>query len=96
MLQDKRINNKTSASKECNICYYWYFWNNGFKFQPEVCNRYNDKLMMSLNLSNIGTLNIHSIDYGCIINGNSESEAINLLWNADLNEKNWSEKHCKI
>ena len=24
---------KTSASKECNICHYWYFLNKGFKFQ---------------------------------------------------------------
>ena len=25
--------NKTSASKEGDICYYWYFLNKGFKFQ---------------------------------------------------------------
>ena len=24
--------NKTSASKECNICHYWYFLNYSFKF----------------------------------------------------------------
>ena len=24
--------NKTSASKECDICHRWYFLNNGFKF----------------------------------------------------------------
>ena len=27
---------KTSASKECDICRYWYFLNYGFKFQPNV------------------------------------------------------------
>ena len=27
---------KTSASKECDICHYWYFLNYGFKFQPNV------------------------------------------------------------
>ena len=26
--------NKTSASKECDICHYWYLLNKGFKFQP--------------------------------------------------------------
>ena len=31
--------NKTSASKECNICHYQYFLNKVFKFQPNVCNR---------------------------------------------------------
>ena len=29
--------NKTSVSKECDICHYWYFLNNGFKFQPNAC-----------------------------------------------------------
>ena len=30
--------NKTSASKKCNIGYYWYFLNYSFKFQPSVIN----------------------------------------------------------
>ena len=29
--------NKTSASKECDICHYWYFLNYSFKFQPNKC-----------------------------------------------------------
>ena len=24
--------NKTSESKECNICHYWHFLNKGFQF----------------------------------------------------------------
>ena len=24
--------NKTSQSKECDICHFWYFLNRGFKF----------------------------------------------------------------
>ena len=31
--------NKTSASKEFDICHYWYFLNRGFKFQTYICNR---------------------------------------------------------
>ena len=50
--------NKTSASEECNVCHYWYFLNYGFKFQPNVCNRCHDLLMMSMNLSDIAILNI--------------------------------------
>ena len=34
--------NKTSASKKCDICHYWYFLNYGFKFQPNACNRWHD------------------------------------------------------
>ena len=30
--------NKTSESKECDVCHYWYFLNRWFKFQTDVCN----------------------------------------------------------
>ena len=29
--------NNTSASKDCDICHYWYFLNKSFKFPPNVC-----------------------------------------------------------
>ena len=78
--------NKTSASKECDICYYWYFLNKGFKFQPYVCNRCHDLLMMSMTLSNIAILKIKNADYHCIITVISKSEAIKLLQNIDFTE----------
>ena len=34
--------NKTSESKKCDICHYWYFLDKGFKFQLVVCNDYHD------------------------------------------------------
>ena len=79
--------NKTSESKERNICHYWYFLDKGFKFQPNVCNGRHDLLMMSLNVSNIAILNIKSSHYPCIVRRNSKSEAINLMKNANLTEK---------
>ena len=59
--------NKTSASKECDICHYWYFLSYSCKFQPNFCNRCHDLLMMSMNLSDIAILNIKGSDYRCII-----------------------------
>ena len=29
--------NKTTESKECDNCHYWYFLNKGFTFQSNVC-----------------------------------------------------------
>ena len=29
--------NKTSASKECDLCQYWYCLNYSFNFQPKQC-----------------------------------------------------------
>ena len=79
--------NTTSESKECGICHYWYFLDKGFKFQPNVYNGCCNVLMMSMNLSNIAILNIQGVDYCCIIDRISESEAINLMQNIDLTEK---------
>ena len=62
--------NKTSVSKECDVCHYWYFLE--FKFQPYVCNGYHNLLMMSINLNNIATLNINGADYCCNIYGISK------------------------
>ena len=70
--------NKTSASKECDVCHYWYFLNYSSKFQPNVCNRCDDLLTMSINVSDIATLNIKGSDYLCVIS---------LMQNADLTEK---------
>ena len=58
---------KTSASKDCDICHYWYFLNYNFKFQPNACNRCYDLLMMSMNLSDITILKIKGSDNLCII-----------------------------
>ena len=53
--------NEISASKEFDVCHYWYFLNYSFKFQPNICNRCHDLLMMSVNLSDIAILNIIAV-----------------------------------
>ena len=58
-----------------------------FKFQPYVCNRRHDLLMMSMNLKNIYVLNNEGTGYCCIISGIRKSEAINLMQNVDVTEK---------
>ena len=78
---------KTKEWKECDICHNWYFSNKSFKFQPNVCNRCHNLLMMSMNRSDKAILNIRSADFYCIISGLSKNKAINLMQNVDLNEK---------
>ena len=103
MLYFDRINvskvieaNKTSPSKECDICHYWYFLNEGFKFQLNVCNRSWDLLIMSMNLCDIAILNTKGSVYCCIISGISKNEAINLMENAYLMAKSRTLKSIKI
>ena len=50
--EDIDVNN-TSATKECIICHYWYFLDEGFKFQPNLCNGIHDLLMICMNLNEL-------------------------------------------
>ena len=40
---------KQSGSKECMICHYWYF-SDGFKYQPYVCSGFHNFSMTVQNL----------------------------------------------
>ena len=57
MLQYERIDvsegidlNKSDKSKECMICYYWYFKDIAYKYKPYICNRCHDLSMMVYDL----------------------------------------------
>ena len=88
--------NKTTASKECNVCHYLYFLNYEFKFQPIVRNRCNDSLIMSINLSDIAILNIKGSDYRCMISLISKNKTLKLIQNADLTKKPNIIKHKNL
>ena len=79
--------NKTRASKEYDIYHYWYFLNYSFKFEPNLSNKCNDLLMMSMNLSNIAILNSKGSVYCSIFSLISKNEAMKLMQNADLTIK---------
>ena len=84
MLQYKKIDvsegidtNKTSASKECMLCHYWYFKDVGFKFEPHVCNKCHDVLMTASELKNIAILSPERVDFRRIFWGISRDETVN-------------------
>ena len=91
MLQYEKISvlegidvNKTSVSKECKLCHYWYFKDAGFKFEPHVCNKYHDVLMTAYEIKNIAILNEKGVDFRCILWGISRDEAVIRLNNSVL------------
>ena len=79
--------NKTSASRNCMLCHYWYFKVVGFQFKPHVCNKCHDILMTAYELKNIAISNVKGIDFRCILWGISKDEAVNKLSNSVLNNK---------
>ena len=79
--------NKTSASKECELCHYCYFKDVPFIFEPHACNKCRDVLMTAYELKNIVILNIKGVDFRCILWGISRDEAVNRLNNSVLEDK---------
>ena len=79
--------NKTSLSKECMLCNYRYFKDVGLKFEPHVCNKCHDVLMIAYELKNIARLNVKGIYFSCILWGISRDEAVNRLNNSALEDK---------
>ena len=94
MLQYEKISvsegidvNKTSVSKECMLCHYWYFKDVGFKFELHVYNKCHDILMTAYELKNIAILNVKGADFRCILWGISKDEAVNWLNNSVLEDR---------
>ena len=88
MLRCQKINisegidvNKTSASKECELCHYWFFKDIGFKFEEHVCNKCHDLLTIAYSLKDIAILNAKGNTFRCILMGISKNESLKRLHN---------------
>ena len=73
---------KTSASKECELCRYWFFKDVGFKFKEHVCNKCYDLLMIAYSLKNIAILSAKGVTFRCISMGISKNEGLKRLNNS--------------
>ena len=89
MLQYKKIDvseridvNNTSASKECELCHYWFFKDVGFNFEEHVCNACHDLLTMDHSLKNIVILGAKGATFRCLLIDTSKNEALKKLNNS--------------
>ena len=94
MLQYQKIDisegidiNKTNASKECELCHYWFFKDIGFKFEEHVCNKCHDLLTIAYSLKDIAILNTKENTYRCILMGISKHEGLKRLNNSVTYDK---------
>ena len=83
MLQCEKIDvsegidvNKTNASKECELCHYWFYKSIGFKFEEHICNGCYDLLTMAYSLKNIAILSAKGAIFRCLLIGISKNEAL--------------------
>ena len=74
--------NKTSSSKECELCHYWFFEDVGFKLEKHVRNGCHDLLTMAYSLKNIAILSAKGATFRCILMGISKNEGLKRLNNS--------------
>ena len=94
MLQYEKINvsegidvNKTSVSKECELCHYWLFKDIGFKFEEHVCNRCHDLLTMAYFLKNVAIMRAKGTTFRCLSMGTTKNEVLKKLNNSVTYDK---------
>ena len=79
--------NKTSASKGCGLCHYWFFKDIGFKFEEYVCNGCHDLLTMTNSLKDIAILSAKGATFRCILMGISKNEGLKRLNNSVTHDR---------
>ena len=89
LLQYERINvsegidvNKTSESKECELCHYWFFKDVGLKFGEHVFNGCHDLLTMAYCLKHIAILSGKGVIFRCLLMGASKNGVLKKLNNS--------------
>ena len=93
MLQCEKISvsegtdiDKTNASEECILCHYWHCNDVVLKFEPHVCNKCHNVLMIAYELQNIAILNVKRAELRCILWGISRNEAVHSLNNSVIED----------
>ena len=79
--------NKTNASKECDICHYWYFLDKGFKYEPYLCNGSHDSMQKAMNSNDVAIFSIKGSDNRIHFWYMIKNDARNIMKNSNLNER---------
>ena len=76
--------NITSASKECDICHYWYFKGIGFKYEPYLCNSCDDLMQRAMSFNDIAIVCVKGSAYRIHYWYMSKDDAISIMNNSNL------------
>ena len=78
---------KTNASKECDICHYWYFLDKIFTYESYLCNGCHDLMQKAMNF-NVAIVFVKGSNYRIHFWYMNKNDALNIMKNSNLNEKN--------
>ena len=54
---------KTSLSKECDICHYWYFKDIGFKYEKYLCKGCHNLMQKAMSFNNVAIVYVKENAY---------------------------------
>ena len=80
--------NKTNASKECDICHYWYFLGRCFKHKPYLCNGCHNLMQKAMNFNDVAIVSVKRSGYRIHFWNISKDDAMNIIKNFNLDLKN--------
>ena len=79
--------NETNASKECDICHYWYFLDKNFNYEPYLWNSCHDLMQKAMNFNDVAIVSIKENDCSIHFWYMSKNDAISIMNNSCLNKK---------
>ena len=79
--------NKTSASKEWDICHYWYFKDIGFKYEPYLWNGYHDLMQKVMNFNDVAIVSVKGSHHRIPFWYMTKDDAIKIMNNSNLIDK---------
>ena len=74
--------NKTNASKEFDICHYWYFLDKNFNYEPYLCNGCHDLMQKAMNFNDVTIVSIKGNDYRTHFWNMSKDDVISTMDNS--------------
>ena len=82
--------NKPNASKECDICHYWYFLDKNFKCEPNISNSCHVLMKKAMNFNDVSIVSIKRSNYRIHFWYMSKNDRINIMKDSNLIEKSGS------
>ena len=79
--------NKTNASKECDICHYWYFEEIVFKYEPYLCNSCHDLMQKAMSFDDVAIVYVKGSAYKIHFWHMNKNNAISIMNNSNLVDK---------
>ena len=76
--------NKTNASKECDICHYWYFKDIGFKYELYL---FNGLMQKAMSFNDVSIVYVKGNAYRIHFWYMSKDDAISIMSNSNLIDK---------